>query len=172
MRPDVCSTSDLFLASQGPTWLSLDLCHHRQLYRLTPDCRGGVILQKRFYTELICPGSALGGTIDTAVTGIFAFGSIKLDVPKTPIERQQAYQLRLNQSNSLQKLMKQKSESKRIYLLFEKLIALVGLEESLAIPAELMSQLIGLAPKAITLMRLRFAQEKNLTLNKIDFARV
>ena len=160
------------MSSSGPTWLTPDLCKQRKLYRIVPNCRGGVILQKRFYTELIWPGSALGGTIDTAVTGIFAFGNTALEVPNTPIERQQAFQVRLSQSNSLQKLMQQKSEPKRAYLLFEQLNGLVGMEEIASIPAYLIGQLIGLAPNTITSIRLRFAREKSLAFRKAVVAGV
>ena len=113
------------------------------------DCRGGIILIKRFYTELICPGSALGGTIDISVTGIFGFGSLKLCSPETPIERQQAFQTRLNQSNYLQHLMQEKSETNRARLLLQQIHALVGRKEMSLIPADLLGQLIGLDRKVI-----------------------
>ena len=153
MTPNTNSQPNSSIESQGPTWLAVELFQNRQLYRLKPNCHGGLILQKRFYTELICPGSALGGTIDTAITGVFAFGSAQLTVPNEPIERQQAFQTRLNQSNYLQHLMQEQSKFNRACLLFKHLQKLVGATEIYSIPPELLGQLIGLTPKRIAAVR-------------------
>lgn len=112
-----------------------------------------MILQKRFYTELISPGSALGGTIDTTITGVFVFGSIQICEPHDPVERQQAFQCRLNQSQSLQHLMQEQSELKRTYLLLQQLQDWVGASDIASIPLDLLGQLIGLPAKRIEVVR-------------------
>ena len=160
MTPDICFQPGSVIQSQGPTWLSIKLFQGNKLYRLKPSCDGGIILQKRFYTELICPGSALGGTIDTAITGVFAFGSMLISEPVDPLERQQAFQCRLNQSNHLKHLMQEQSEFKRACLLLEQLQDWIGMSEICAIPAELLGQLIGLPLKRIESVRSLFLKGK------------
>ena len=160
MIPAICSHHSSVIQSQGPTWLSVELFQGNKLYRLKPGCDGGIILQKRFYSELICPGSALGGTIDTTITGVFAFGSTLISAPGDPLERQQALQCRLNQFNQLKHFMQEQSEFKRACLLLERLQDFIGISEICDIPAGLLGQLIGLPLKQITTVRSLFLDGK------------
>ncbi len=160
LTPDIRFHPGAAIQSQGPTWLTVELFQGNKLYRLKPSCDGGIILQKRFYTELICPGSVLGGTIDTAITGVFAFGSTCMSEPDDPLERQQAFQCRLNQSNRLKHLMQEQSEFKRACLLLQQLQDWIGISEICAIPAELLGQLIGLPLKRIEAVRSLFLDGK------------
>ncbi|MEM9535425.1 MAG: hypothetical protein AAGA40_07110 [Cyanobacteria bacterium P01_E01_bin.45] len=153
LTPDTRYHPSSVIQSHGPTWLAVEFFQGNKLYRLKPNCDGGLILQKRFYTELICPGSALGGTIDTAITGVFSFGSTLISEPFDPLDRQQAFQCRLNQSNHLKHLMQEQSPFHRTSLLLEQLQELVGMSEIGSIPAELLGQLIGLPLKRIETVR-------------------
>lgn len=145
-----------FLNSQvnsTPAELPLSFFKSGQFLCLTPDCRGGLILQKPFYADFVGPGAAVGSSLDVNCTSVYAIGAVKFYVPASYSERQQAFQQRMAYCQQIQEIVAEEAPLHRSRLILQQLSQWVGAEEGKKIPDELVARLVGVLTKTIKVAR-------------------
>jgi hypothetical protein len=124
-----------------------------QFLSLTNDCRGGIILQKRFYADFAGPGAAVGSSFDVDCTSVYVIGAVKFCALSIYSERQQAFKKRMAYCDHLQEITRLEVPLKRAFQMLDQLYHWVGAEEAQKIPNELVAMLAGLLPKTVELAR-------------------
>lgn len=126
---------------------------------LAPDCQGGVVLQKPFYTDFAGPGAAIGGRFDETCTAIRIIGTVKFQVLSTHAECQQALQARLGYIERLCSIASSPCALYRAALMLNQLCDWVGIYEASEIPPAWVAQLAGVQPKTIELAWKKYWQD-------------
>ncbi|HEY9619506.1 MAG TPA: hypothetical protein V6C78_04010 [Crinalium sp.] len=122
-----------------------------QLLCLSETGQAGLILQHRHYASFAGAGAAVGGCIDIACVSVYAVGNVHFIVPETYQQRQQAYQQRLGYVKTLCRISSVNVPLQRAYLIVRQLCLWLNPKDAIAIPHELISQLVGVLPKSIDL---------------------
>ncbi len=65
-----------------------------ELLIVSPRCRNGLILFKRYHAEWVRPGAAVGGLFDLDCQRVLPLGNLSLISPESSEERQRAYLIR------------------------------------------------------------------------------
>ena len=143
-------------AQSAPGCLPLSFFKSGQFLSLTPDCQGGIILQKPFYADFVGPGAAVGSSFDVDCTSVYVIGPVKFCASTIYSERQQAFQRRMAYSQQLQEILQVEAPFERAGLILRQLCQWVGAEAAQKIPDELVAQLAGLLPKTIVFSRQKF----------------
>lgn len=133
------------------SFLPLQLFGSGQLLCVTSDSPAGLILQQPHYADFIGLGAAVGGSFDIKCTSVYTLGDVKLWVPETYAQRQQAFQRRIAYITCLHKITFVQSSLQRAYLIVRQLCVWLGLEEAKAIPHELVGQLVGVLPTTVAI---------------------
>lgn len=76
------------------------------LLALTPKSNGGLILCKRYYAELVGPGAAVGGMLDTDCTEVILIGNLSLVNLNSYQDSHNAYEIRQKWIQYLQDVLK------------------------------------------------------------------
>jgi hypothetical protein len=139
--------------------LPLSLFSSGQFLRLSPNCRGGLILQKPFYADFVGPGALVGSSIDVNCTSVYVIGTVEFDVPTTDAERQRAFQKRMAYSQRLQDISGVEAPLRRSFFILKQLFHWVGVQETHKIPDELVAQLAGLLTQTVKLARQKYPTE-------------
>lgn len=142
--------------------LPVSLFHSGQLLAIHPKSRGGLILQRSFYADLIGPGSAVGGYFDVNCKSVYLLGDLKFYVPETYEERRQAVQKRISCIKKQQSIILVPTAVERAEMVIDLLCRWLGRAEAQTIPYELMSQLAGVLPKTTTLAWQRYLAKSGL----------
>lgn len=145
--------------------LPLSFFKSGQFLSLTSDCRGGIILQKRFYADFAGPGAAVGSSFDVTCTSVYVIGAVKFSASSLYSQRQQSFQKRMAYSRRLQEIAGMEVPSKRAFWILDQLYQWVGAEETKKIPDELVAQMAGLLPKTVDLARTNYPQRNSNGLN-------
>lgn len=132
-----------------PSLLPLSLLKSGQFLALDPDCQGGLILHKGFFSDFVGAGAAVGGCFDLKSTAIYTIGMVKFHAPETHQERRQAFQQRLGYIHQLQQIIVEPLPVRRASVLLHQLYEWVGIKEVSKIPHEFMARLIGVYPETI-----------------------
>jgi hypothetical protein len=139
-----------------PTALPLHILETGKMLAIASTCDGWLILKKPFYTELIGPGAAVGGSLDAQCQAAYIIGGVALSTPKTPKQRQHALQQRQRYCTILQEIAQQKPSSERARLLIQQLNEWLGSDYAQSISPELAAQLIGVLPETIAIAWQRY----------------
>lgn len=146
--PEPSSKKTAQLPTSTPcTSVPLDLLKTGQLLALTSDCRGGLIIQKRFYADFVGPGAAVGGSFDVNCTSVYAIGKVEFYAPTTYEERQQAFQMRITYTQKLGEILLELAPLPRAFLIINQLSQWLGVDKVKKIPPELIAQLGGVLPR-------------------------
>lgn len=153
-----------FLNSQtesGSRSLPLSYFKSGQFLSLTPDCQGGLILQKPFYADFVGPGAAVGSSFDVNCISVYVIGAVKFSASTTFSERQQAFQQRMTYTQKLQTIAGVEAPLRRAFLILQQLSQWAGTEEAKKIPDELVARLAGLLSKTVKVARKNYLPEHN-----------
>ena len=132
-----------------------------QLLTIKPTCRGGLILQKSFYADLIGPGSAVGGYFDIKCNFVYQLGKVEFSVPETYEDRRLAVQKRIACIRRLQSIVILPLAIDRAQRMIELLSRWLGQAEAEGIPDELAAKLAGVLPKTIILAWEKYHSESS-----------
>lgn len=133
-----------------PAELPLSFFKSGQFLCLSPDCKGGLILQKQFYADFVGPGAVVGSNFDVNCISVYVVGTVEFLVPTTYSERQQAYQKRLAYTQQLQEIAGKEAPLQRGFSILHQLCEWVGAKHTQQIPDELVARLAGVLTKTIT----------------------
>lgn len=140
-------------ANSAPAKLPLSFFKSGQFLCLTPNCQGGLIIQRPFYADFVGPGAAVGSSFDVNCISVYAIGKVEFCVPATYSKRQQAFGQRMAYSQQLQDIVEQEAPLHRSILMLNQLSQWVGAEEATKIPDELVARLAGVLTKTIKVAR-------------------
>lgn len=148
-------------SSQHPTRalsisLPLSLLRSGQLLALTPDSKGGLILQKQFHADWIPPGALLGGCYDLDCQRVYVAGKIRFYAPDSRHERAQSLQRRIDSIAELQDVINEPSSFRRAFRVLRHLSAFLSYRDMRQIPHELLAQLVGVNPSTVALFWRRY----------------
>lgn len=115
--------------------------------------RGGLILCKAHHAEFAGSGAAVGGVCDMCCVRVFTVGDLGLLHPESHQERQQAYTTRLRWFRCTQKAMESSIPLQRAYAILWQLEKYFSPETISSIPDEIISQLVGVLPKTVSMAR-------------------
>lgn len=146
-------------AISTPNSLPLSFFKSGQFLALTPDCQGGIILQKQFYTDFVGSGAVVGSSLDVNCLSIYVIGAVEFHASTIYEQRQQAFQKRMDYSQQLQEITQEYAPHQRAFLILQQLSKWVGLEEVQKIPNELVAQMAGLFPETIEFVRKNYSME-------------
>ena len=135
------------------TTLPIQQFQSGQLLALSPNCRGGLILRKRHYCEVVGPNSAVGGSFDTNVTAVYTIGEVEMVEVAEFAQRKQAFQARTQYLESLQQITGDMVPLKRAHLLLTQMQTWFGKEELDQIPDEWLAGIAGVLPHSIAAAR-------------------
>ena len=127
----------------------VELLKSGRLMNLANNQSSGLIIKKPYYAEFVGPGSAVGGMFDIQCTTLYALGNAEFEVPSTQIERQQAFQNRITDIETLQEFCQQDSPLQRAVSLLQFLAERFPLEEIQMISNDVLAQLVGVLPSTI-----------------------
>jgi len=143
-----------------------------QFLAIKPRCRGGLIIQKSFYADLLGPGSAVGSYFDIKCTLIYPLGDVQFCAPEKLHVRRKAVQQRLACVRRMQDIVLMPSSLQRAQQVIQLLNRWVGPEETQKVPEELMAQLVGVLPKTIALAREQLPRKGNLDQSPLPWDKV
>ncbi|MFB2834632.1 hypothetical protein [Floridanema evergladense] len=124
-----------------------------QVLKIDSRCRGGIILCKRHHAEFAGYGAAVGGSCDIDCNRVIPVGDVSLIYPESYQERQKAFTTRQRWFQFTQKAMESSVPLKRAYMILIMLEKYFGTESTNSIPDDIISQLIGVLPKTVSMAR-------------------
>ncbi|MBP0001155.1 MAG: hypothetical protein J7641_19550 [Cyanobacteria bacterium SID2] len=131
--------------------LPLSFLRSGQILALTPDSKGGLILQKSFYADWIPPGALVGGCYDIDCGRVYVAGKIRFYAPESKADRSKSLQLRMSQISQLQDIISDPSSFRRAYKILRHLSQWLSYGEMRKIPHESIAQLVGVNPSTVHL---------------------
>jgi hypothetical protein len=139
-----------------------------QLLCLPTHCQVGLIFQYRYYAGFAGAGAAVGGYLDVKSLSIYPIGTVCFELPETYQQRQQAFQQRIAYAQTLCKIAAVHAPLQRAYLLVRQLCLWLDPKDVIAIPYELLGQLVGVLPRNIDIgwqqyLQLHSAKDPRLT---------
>ncbi|MEQ8537965.1 MAG: hypothetical protein RIB93_11010 [Coleofasciculus sp. D1-CHI-01] len=135
------------------TSVPLDLFKSGQLLAIKPDCRGGLIIQKRFYADFVGSGAAVGSSFDVDCTSVYAIGEVEFYAPATYTERQQAFQKRREYCETLQSIVVRPAPLDRATTILHQLSLWLDAKLISEIPSAWIAELAGVLTKTIMIIR-------------------
>lgn len=145
------SSESTIPAKLNHRFLPLDSLKSGQVLRLAPGCQGGLILQKPFFADFAGSGAAVGSSFDIKCKAVYAIGQIQLLPARSFHERQQAYQKRIEYTQSLTEIASTLSPLHRAHLIVNQLCQWLGVEQAKKVPVELAACMVGVLPRTIVL---------------------
>lgn len=143
----------------------LNLLKSGQLLMIKPDCRGALIIQKRFYADFAGPGAAVGSSFDVDCTSVYVIGDVEFYAPATYTERQQAFQKRREYCETLQSMVIIPAPLDRATTILDQLSLWLDVTVISEIPSGLIAQLAGVLTKTVTIVRQQHPTHPTKTLN-------
>ncbi|MEQ9353893.1 hypothetical protein [Coleofasciculus chthonoplastes] len=135
------------------TSVPLDLFKSGQLLAIKPDCRGGLIIQKRFYADFVGAGAAVGSSFDVDCTSVYAIGEVEFYSPTTYAERQEAFQKRMEYKETLQSIVVIPAPLDRATTILHQLSLWLDAKLISEIPSAWIAQLAGVLKKTVMIIR-------------------
>lgn len=123
------------------------------IFQLAPECQGGLIIEKQFYSDFAGPGAAIGGQFDAACVAIYPVGAIQVRSLTSRQERFQALQIRIAYAERLGKIASLQVPLRRGGLIVEQLSKWLPHQSVEAIADELIAQLVGILPTTVRLSK-------------------
>ncbi len=116
-----------------------------ELLIVSPRCRNGLILFKRYHAEWVRPGAAVGGLFDLDCQRVLPLGNLSLISPETSEERRRAYLIRYQWVRHTMQLMDDLTPLQRAQMVLKsfksEIIAQLSDEE--------LALLVGVLPETI-----------------------
>ncbi len=129
----------------------VELLKSGQLLSLTLNPKSGIILQKPYFAEYIGPGAAIGGMFDLQCVTIYTLGEVEFTVPATLEERQQAFQRRMIDIETMQDLCQSDVPLARSIGFLDMLCDRFGKEQIHSIPNDVLAKVVGVLPGTIVM---------------------
>jgi hypothetical protein len=111
---------------------------------------GGLIIQKRYHTDFLTPGSAVGGQLDFDCIGLYAVGQVSLCPPTAPGAQHSAIEQRLQDIRQLNQIIRLANAADRGHLIISTLCGWIGLRAAQQLPPELVTAMAGISPNVLT----------------------
>ncbi|MFB2892733.1 hypothetical protein ACE1CI_07305 [Aerosakkonemataceae cyanobacterium BLCC-F50] len=124
-----------------------------QILKIDSRCRGGIILCKRHHAEFAGYGAAVGGSCDIDCNRVIPIGDVSLIHPESFPERQKAFTIRQRWFRFTQKAMESSVPLQRAYMILVMLEKYFGTEAVSSISDDILSGLIGVLPKTVSMAR-------------------
>ncbi|XWK90722.1 MAG: hypothetical protein U7127_11925 [Phormidium sp.] len=124
-----------------------------QILKIDSRCRGGIILCKRHHAEFAGYGAAVGGSCDIDCNRVIPIGEVRLIHPESFPERQKAFTMRQRWFRFTQKAMESSVPLQRAYMILVMLEKYFGTEAVSSISDDILSGLIGVLPKTVSMAR-------------------
>lgn len=131
----------------------LSRLHTGQLLRVNGDRGNAIVICHRHHAELAGPGAAVGGLFDLDCSRVIPVGNVSLVYPESRIARKTAYQFRQRWILFTQHAMKSYvplERAEHILMLLYKYFDPKLIDQ---LPDEIISQLVGVFPKTIGMVR-------------------
>ncbi len=124
----------------------LDQIHSGQISMVQGSGPHGLILCKRFTSELVVFGGAVGISRDQSCTAVIPLGDIDLRLPQTFLERQWSYRRRILSIEWQQAITEAHPSTRRAQILLERLEELFPMALLDPVPSEVLANLVGMHP--------------------------
>lgn len=136
-------------AGNSESMQPIEMLKSGQLLSLAHNHSAGLILQKPYYAEFIGPGSAVGGMFDMQCVTVHTLGKTEFEVPETIDERQNAFQKRMEDIETMQQICEKELPIDRAIAVLEMLSQDFLQEEIQTISNEVLAKLVGVLPSTI-----------------------
>lgn len=124
-----------------------------KMLSLLPRSGSGLILCKSHHAELVGWGSAVGGICDLDVRKVIEIGTCVLVCPESHQDRKKAYLTRQKWLSLMQKVTSNSVPLRRAIGILRLVEKFFGLAVAIALPDEVLAQLVGVLPKTIAIAR-------------------
>jgi hypothetical protein len=139
----------LFTGPVPPGALNPDLIRRHPLRIISSPNNGGLIIQKRYHTDFLTPGSAVGGKLDFDCIGLYAVGNVSLFAPGVPGAQHGAIEQRLQDIRQLNQIIRVADPADRGHLIISTLCGWIGLRAAQSLPAELVAEMASITPSVL-----------------------
>jgi hypothetical protein len=129
----------------------VDMLKSGQLLAIGGSPDAGLIIQKPYFAEYVGYGSAIGGVFDLQCVTVHTLGDVQITVPADKNERQSAFQKRMDDIATMQKLCELDSPLERGISLLELLCDQFGAAQIQTIPNDVLAKLVGVLPNTIAI---------------------
>lgn len=123
----------------------------RPALAISPDSRGGIIINKGYYSDFIGPGAALVNRHDLQGNQVVPVGKLKFRPLQTPEERQAALHRRVDYLRSLEEIARSPVALRRSCQIVEQLCEWITESEAQNVSNTLVASLVGVTPMAVQL---------------------
>ena len=128
----------------------VELLKSGQLLSIGGSEGAGLIIQKPFFAEFVSHGSAIGGLFDLQCVTVYTLGDVKITVPDDKAGRQQAFQRRIEDIESMQDLCQADSPLERGVSILGMLCQKFDGHQVQSIPNDVLAKLVGVLPSTIS----------------------
>ncbi len=120
-----------------------------QLFEITPDSQGALLLVKGFYVDFAGPGAAVGGEFDHTCTAVYVLGSVQLRPLQPQHDRGDAIQIRLTYAEQLAAIAALPNAKHRAQQIVHQLTDWLPGNLSFLVSEDLAAGLVGVLPTTI-----------------------
>lgn len=111
--------------------------------------RNGIILYKRFHADFAGPGAAVGGSLDRDCTAILPVGNLRLKLPASSQDLEEAYRIRRQWTILTRQMTDTSSPEKRAKMILSQFENYFDPKIVASIPDEAFGLMVGIFPKTI-----------------------
>lgn len=127
----------------------VELLKSGQLLSIGGNEGAGLIIQKPFFAEFVSHGAAIGGLFDLQCVTVYTLGEVQITVPVDKVDRQTAFQRRIQDIESMQDLCQSDSSLERGISVLNLLCERFDRQQIQTIPNDVLSKLVGVLPRTI-----------------------
>ena len=139
------TANDALTSSKAP----VELLKSGQLLSIGGSEGSGLIIQKPFFAEFVSHGAAIGGLFDLQCVTVYTLGDVQITVPEDKVGRQQAFQRRIEDIESMQDLCQSDSPLERGVSILNVLCQKFDWQQVQSIPNDVLAKLVGVLPSTI-----------------------
>jgi len=127
----------------------VELLKSSQLLSIGGSEGAGLIIQKPFFAEFVSHGAAIGGLFDLQCVTVYTLGDVQITVPGEKVDRQTAFQRRIEDIESMQDLCQSDSPLERGVSILNLLCERFDRQQIETIPNDVIAKLVGVLPGTI-----------------------
>ena len=127
----------------------VELLKSGQLLAIGGSEGAGLIIQKPFFAEFVSHGAAIGGLFDLQCVTVYTLGNVQITVPGEKVDRQCAFQRRIEDIESMQELCQADSSLERGVSVLKLLCEKFDRQQVQTIPNDVLAKLVGVLPGTI-----------------------
>lgn len=120
-----------------------------ELLVVSRNRRNGLILYKRFHADFAGPGAAVGGSLDRDCTAILPVGNLRLKVPASAKDVEEAYRIRRQWTILTRQMTDMEPPEKRARMILSQFENYFDPQVVAKIPDEALGLMVGIFPKTI-----------------------